>query len=575
MIRVTMPHRHPAHRIPWLRRIPALHRSLVLASAAWVAAAAVAAQAPVSPPEPQVSRITRVTLHPGAAVVERAAKVPAGARELLLSCLPEGFDPASLRLEADAPIALGPVTLISLPRAQAPECQRSELDARIRSLEDRLAAVQAEALGHELVLGHLRAGAGKGGAAAEGADGGGGVAKLPAPQLAATLAAVQRLGQEAAQQQHRLGRERERLERELAPLRAERDRLRESAGSVRRLSVQLQAAREGELRLRYLQTGPTWGPTYRAELDTDAGRVRIERLAQITQSTGEDWRGVALRLSTGSPQSAVAGPSPRPWRWVIEEPQPRAVVAAELRTRSLAAPAPAAALAADGGAPPPPPFQVQAVQGDFTTEFVVPGQVDVASSGQLVSLTLETQVLPARWLVQAVPAAQPSAWLLAELARPAGVWPEGPLQLLRERQVVGNATWPGPSTGGSAAAAPETLTLPFGRDELVRVQLLPAERKEGSAGFVAQRAERQIARAYRVENAHRQSVTLRLLEPLPTAVDERITIERRLVPEPTHPRWQGQPGVAAWEVTLPAGQAQRFSADYSISWPKDLPVRER
>jgi uncharacterized protein (TIGR02231 family) len=303
--------------------------------------------------------------------------------------------------------------------------------------------------------------------------------------------------------------------------------------------------------------------------------VRIERLAQITQSTGEDWRGVALRLSTGSPQSAVAGPSPRPWRWVIDEPQPRVAMAAELRSRALAAPAPAAALAADGGAPVLQPFQVQAVQGDFTTEFVVPGQVDVASSGQLVSLTLETQVLPARWLVQAVPAAQPSAWLLAELPRPAGVWPEGPLQLLRERQVVGNATWPGPSAGGTAAAAPETLTLPFGRDELVRVQLLPAERKEGSAGFVAQRAERQIARAYRVENAHRQSVTLRLLEPLPTAVDERITIERRLAPEPTHPRWQGQAGVAAWEVTLPPGQAQRFTADYSISWPKDLPVRER
>ncbi|HNG79194.1 MAG TPA: DUF4139 domain-containing protein, partial [Burkholderiaceae bacterium] len=247
----------------------------------------------------------------------------------------------------------------------------------------------------------------------------------------------------------------------------------------------------------------------------------------------------------------------------------------ELRARPAMAAAPAPVAAIDGGVASPPAFQVQKLQGDFTTEFVVPGSVDVASSGQLVSLTLETQALPARWLVQAVPAAQPSAWLLAELPRPAGVWPEGPLQLLRERQVVGNATWPGPSAGGAASAAPETLTLPFGRDELLRVQLLPIERKEGSAGIVGQRAERQIARAYRVENAHRQPITLRLLEPLPTAVDERIAIERRLVPEPTHPRWQGQSGVAAWEVTLPPGASQRFSADYTVAWPKDLPVRER
>jgi uncharacterized protein (TIGR02231 family) len=522
--------------------------------------------------EAQLTRIARVTLHPGAAVVERVAKVPAGTRELLLGCLPEGFDPASLRVEADAAITLGPVTLSALPRVQAPECQRGELDARIRSLEDRLAVVQSETLGHELVLGHLRAGAADGVAAkGEGAEvRSGSAVQVPAAQLSATLAMVQRMGQEAAQQQHRLGRERERLERELAPLRAERDRLRESAGQVRRIAVQLQAPREGELRLRYLQAGPTWGPAYRAELDTEASRVRVERLAQITQATGEDWRGIALRLSTGSPQSAVAGPAPRPWWWLVESPQPK-VFSAEMRAAPMAAPSPA--LVADAAAPAAPAFQVQTVQSEFATEFVVPGTVDVASSGALVSLTLETQRLSARWLVQAVLASQFSAWLLAELERPAGVWPAGPLQLLRQGQVVGQGQWPATQSG--PAAARERLTLPFGRDELVRVQPLPGERKDASAGLVGQRAERQIGRAYSVENAHRQPVQLRLLEPLPTATDERIEIERRFSPEPTHPRWQGQPGVAAWEVTLAPGQTQRFGADYRITWPKDLPVRER
>jgi uncharacterized protein (TIGR02231 family) len=478
-------------------------------------------------------------------------------------------------LEADAQVTLGPITLSTLPRVQAPECLRGELDARIRSLEDRLAAVQAEALGHELVLGHLRAGAAgaagatDGVAKGEGAHERGSAVQVPAAQLFATLGAVQRLGQEAAQQQHRLGRERERLERELAPLRTERDRLRESAGNVRRVSVQLQAAREGELRLRYLQAGPTWGPAYRAELDTEASRVRIERLAQITQATGEDWRGIALRLSTGSPQSAVSGPAPRPWWWLVEAPMAKG--GAEMRAVPMLASAPAAPALSDGA--PPPPFQVQTVNSEFATEFVVPGTVDVANSGALVSLTLETQRVAARWLVQAVPSAQPSAWLLAELPRPEGVWPEGPLQLLREGQVVGQGVWPG--AVNAAAAARDRLTLPFGRDERVRVQLLPGERKEASAGLVGQRAERQISRAYSVENTHRQPVQLRLLESLPVASDERIEIERHFSPEPTQPRWQDQPGVAAWEVTLAPGQTQRFGADYRIRWPKDLPVRER
>jgi uncharacterized protein (TIGR02231 family) len=534
-----------------------------------LAACAAAAAQTGEPAAPQVARIVRVTLHPGAAVVERVARVSAGAREVVLSCLPEGFDPASLRIDADAPLTLGPVTLSTLPRASAPECQRGELDGRIRALEDKLAAVQAESLGHELVLGHLRAGGGKAD------DAGGSALKVPAAQLAATLGAVQRLGQDAAVQQHRLARERERLERELAPLRSERDRLRETAGNVRRVSVQIQpqALRDGELRLRYLQVGPTWGPAYRAELDTDASRVRVDRLAQVTQASGEDWRGIALRLSTGSPQAAVAGPAPRPWQWVVQPPM--VAQAMEMRVKSLAAPAPAmradVAEGADGAAPEP--FQVATVESEFSTEFVVPGTVDVASSGQLVSLTLETLQLPARWLVETVPSTQPTAWLRAEVQRPAGVWPEGPLQLLRERKVVGTARWPGHA--GAPGATPDTLTLPFGRDELLRVQLLPTERRDGSAGIVGQRAERRIARAYAVENAHRQPVLLRVLEPVPTAVDERITIERRLTPAPTHTRWQDQSGVSAWELTLAPGQRQRLAADYGISYPKDLPVRER
>lgn len=533
-----------------------------------------AGAAPASP-APQVARITQVTLHPGTAEVLRSARVPAGARELLLSCLPEGFDPASLRLEADAGIRLGPVALSTLPRSQAPECRDGELEARIRTLEDRLAALQAEGLGHELVLGHLRAGAGGDRPPPAPAGAAAGVAMLPAAQLAATLATVQRLGQEAAVQQHRLARERERLELELAPLRAERDRLRGSAGQVRRLAVQLQAgARDGELRLRYLHAGPTWGPAYRAELDTATSRVRLERLAQVRQSTGEDWRGVVLRLSTGSPQSAVQGPPPPPWQWVVEAPLGKRALGVELRAlpAPMAAPALAQAEAAEA-VPDEPPFEVAAQHGEFGSEFAVPGTVDVASHGQSVGFTLETQQLEARWLVQAVPAVEASAWLLAELDRPAGVWPEGPLQLLREGRGVGQARWPGATT--DVAAARDRLTLPFGRDDNLSVQRLPTERRDASAGFVGQRAERRIARAYQVENRHRQPVRLRLLEPLPTATDERIEVASRLNPEPTHPRWQDEAGIAAWELTLPPGQTRRFDAEHRIAWPKDLPVRER
>ena len=498
------------------------------------------------------SRIARVTVYPGTAVVERTARVPAGAREVVLNCLSPQFDMASLRIEADAPIRLGPVTATTRPRSESPTCSTSPLDGRITALEDRIAALTAEHASHELVLGLL-----KGTTATVAAN----------TPLATTLPLVQRAGQDALQQQHRLQREREKLERELVPLKAERERQQPGGGEVRQLRVQLQTGAEGELRLQYQTSGPTWAPAYRATLDPTAAAVEMERQAQVSQNTGEDWTGVALRLSTGSPQSATSGPAPRRWEISPRPPMPVAPVA-----MAMAAPAPAPMLARASKATmaemaEPMDFAVQVRQGEFATEFEVPGQVDVAQGGQRVAFSLGTQRWPARVKVQTVPQADPSAWLIAEVARPDGVWPDGSLQLLRGTQVVGRTVW--------RLGERETLALSFGRDEQVRVQNLPVTQQTASAGFIGTRTERRVGRLVEVENRRRTPVTLEVLESTPVSTDEKITVTRQFTPAPQPGDWQDQPGIVAWTQTLAPGQKARFSAEYLIGHAKELQVIER
>ncbi|WP_310461483.1 DUF4139 domain-containing protein [Sphaerotilus sp.] len=501
------------------------------------------------------SRIARVTVYPGTAVVERTARVPAGAREVVLNCLSPQFDMASLRIEADAPIRLGPVTATTRPRSESAACSTSPLDGRITALEDRIAALAAEHASQELVLGLLKGlGSGEG-------------TRTPNAPLATTLTLVQRSGQDAYQQQHRLQREREKLERELAPLKVERERQQPGGGEVRQLRVQLQAGAEGELRLQYQTAGPTWAPAYRATLDPTAATVEMERQAQVSQNTGEDWTGVALRLSTGSPQSATSGPAPRRWEISPRPPMPAAPVA-----MAMAAPAPAPMMARAGKAQvaemaEPMDFAVQVRQGEFATEFEVPGQVDVAQGGQRVAFSLGTQRWPARVKVQTVPQADPSAWLIAEVARPDGVWPDGSLQLLRGTQVVGRTVW--------RLGERETLALSFGRDEQVRVQNLPVTQQTASAGFIGTRTERRVGRLVEVENRRRTPVTLEVLEATPVSTDEKITVTRQFTPAPQPGDWQDQPGVVAWTQTLAPGQKARFGAEYVIGHAKDLPVIER
>lgn len=502
--------------------------------------------------------IRRVTVYPGSAVVERVIQVPAGAREVVIPCLSTRFDMDSLRVEAEADVRLGPVTATTQPRTAVPACNTSALDARIQALEDRLATVDADLNARELVLAQL-----KGDVTAAGGRG-------SAAALASTLALVQRTGQDIYLQQHRLHRQRALVEQELNPLKAERDR-QLNPSEVRQLTIQLSAPREAELRLQYQTWGPTWAPAYRATLEASGTHVDMERLAQVSQATGEDWSGVALRLSTGAPQAATNGPQPRPWQ-ISPRPVVVAMAAESMPMAMAAAPAPMARMAK--GAPPmtdapPLDFAVQVTQGEFATTFDVPGRAEVRSGGQHVAFTLGTERWPATMRVQTVPQMDTSAWVVAEVARPEGVWPDGSLQLLRGTQTVGRSVW---RSGGSQR---EKVALSFGRDELVRVQNLPVPARSATTGFIGSRAEQRVGRLYEVENRHRTPVMLEVLEATPVPTDAQITVTRQFDPAPQPGDWQDQPGVVAWRQTLAPAAKARFSAEYLIGRPKDLQVIEQ
>lgn len=524
------------------------------------AAALLAALLPtVASAAPAASRIDKVTVYPGTAQVERVTRVAAGAREVVLGCLSTDADLASLQLEADAGVRIGPVTATTVPRQEAPACNTHPLDPRIEALEDRIAQVHADIGARELLLAQL-----KGNSTGPGVYGSG---PASAGGLAATLNLVQRTAQEQLQQLQPLRRQAEQLERELTPLQAERAR-QQNRGQVRELVIQVSARADGDLRLRYLVQGPTWAPSYRATLDSSAGHVDMERLAQVRQTSGEDWSGVSLRLSTGSPRASVQGPQPRTWQ---VSPRPREDEMLFRRSAAMPAPAPAMAEAAAlSDAAPEPDFAVQVAETGFATEFEVPGRVDVRSGGQSVAFALDAQRWPATTWVQTLPERDASAWLVAEIARPAGVWPDGRLQLLRDRQVVGNSVWR--SQDGANQAK---LTLPFGRDDQVRVRNLPVTTASASSGFIGQRSERRTGRLFEVENRHRTPVEIEVLDSSPVPTDEQITVVREFDPQPQTTQWNEQPGIVAWRQRLTPGQTARFSASYRLSYPKDMPLLER
>ncbi len=528
----------------------------LLALLPWVGVVPAGAQSSAAEARADASRVVRVKVYPGSATVERALRVVPGARQAVFACLPAGLDAASLQVSGDAGVRVGELAVRQQPRELLGNACASPLDERVRALEDQVAALQAESAGIGYATGYFKSFEN----ASNGADA---RAALPA-QIGATAQALRQSARDALTRQHQIKRQQEALERELKPLLAERDRAGARDAMVSTVQVTLAAPQGGEVKLSYQVRGPGWQPSYRATLDSASQKLRLERQALVAQTTGEDWSGVQLTLSTGQPGAATQGPLPRPWRVGIQPPPP---------TAAPAMPAPAAAMvaraapASAGAEEAAPSFDVSVFQGSFATEFVVPQRITVPSSGQRVTLSLGEHVADARLVVRTTPALDAAAYLIAELAAPPGVWPAGPVNLYRDGAYVGNSRF-------DAATLPRT-GFAFGRDELVHVRVEQPAQTEGTGGFIGSRNERRISRLYTVDNRHREAITLQVLDAAPVAEHDDVRVDSRYQPEPQSKAWNNQPGSVMWQQPLAAGASQRFSAEHTITWPKDARLRER
>jgi len=270
---------------------------------------------------------------------------------------------------------------------------------------------------------------------------------------------------------------------------------------------------------------------------------------------------VKLVLSTGQPRRETTGRLPTPWRIGIEPPARNDVA----RDRS----APAAGMAPAPAAPPlkQEPFDVSVFNTSFATEFSVPQAIDVPSSGQRVAMALGQHEDVVKLAVRTSPHIDASAFVIAEMAVPAGIWPSGPMQLYRDGAFVGSGRW--------NASEDARLTLSFGRDELVRVEVEPERDNQGTGGFIGSRGERKVQRAYVIENRHRTPIALQVLEAAPVSIDEQVRVAVQFAPQPAELAWKKQPGVVMWSVDLDAGKTTRVAADYVVNYPKEARLQER
>ena len=500
------------------------------------------------------STITSVVLYPGAATIERTVKVAPRANRIELSGLPANFDPQTVRVETDARIQVGEVSILDTGRAQAISAREAEMEAKIQALNDQKSVLDIEAKSAELVRDYLMR------LSATPGEGGNKIQPVAAdPQaLAGVIDVIARSGRDAFGRLQRVEVQKRELDKQIQALQRDLAKIRSGAKDARTIVVNLNAAGGGNLRVSYQVRGAGWRPTYRAALDSASSRVEIERQAVVTQTTGEDWSGVKVKLATSQPRLAPQGVEPTPWTVAIRQSRPQASAPAALARERMDARVMSESVdSLLAGA-------ISETQSTFATEFDVPGKIDVPADGRQVTLNLSKQVIPVKQRIRVVPRAENAAFVTAEAERPEGVWLAGPIQLFRDGNFVGTTQWNSQAT--------DKFRFSFGRDDRTRVTVNRVRERSGDSGFLGNRAEREVGYVYTITSSHKSNVELVVLDAAPTSTADAIEVRTIFEPKPTANNWENRQGVHAWEQTLQPGASLKVNVGHTISYPKDAAV---
>lgn len=527
----------------------------------------------VAPGNPSLlleTSLVAVTVYPEQARVTRRGQVevPPGQTWLTVDQLPSTLHPQTVQAHQRGGVAiqLQGVQVVPIP-PEAAAAQEQPLSDRLHHLEDRFRQVKDHIAALTLQRDFLNK------LAVRSAQ----TFALGLAQNQVALDAVTALLTYLGDQQMRLGdaiAQQERLKQELDHnLQTARHQLQEAQAAPPapryQIHIPLIAPQGGlvALEIIYGVSGATWEPAYDVRFGCDPDRLRLDYLALVKQTTGEDWSEVTLKLSTAAPERSPMLPQPEAWYVNLPALYPPGQRGDRARSRSpilqdtyrmLGAvpgselPPQDAALEATGLAHPP---------AIAVVSFDAPQAVTVPSHGQVQRVTLGQGHFPSQFTYVALPQRCAAPYVQAHLTNPQEGVPllPGTAHLFRDGGYIGQEKF-------DYVAPGQSFQLSLGLDERFQVQRELVQRQTHTDSDRC-----AIALSYRlsIHNPLSHAVQMMVMEQVPLSRSDQIAIDLQEA-EPPVGEYQG--GLCQWTLTLAANTTQQVQYRYAITHPCESPV---
>ncbi|MEW6049715.1 MAG: mucoidy inhibitor MuiA family protein [Candidatus Zixiibacteriota bacterium] len=577
--------------------------------------------------------ITSVTVYPDRAGITRSVELQldAGEHTLITEGLPARAAEASFRASATG---LSGVTLLGLSHRteehlEAPQANIAELERRIvtmrdqerRALADRVEAFQEQ----KKLLGALSQGAGD--QMAEEVTKGG----IKVDDWQAAYRFVGDRFKEVNDSIRVVQSAIDSVDKRLGLLEAELGRLRASPHkTTRTVEVDLRLSQAGKIifTLEYLVPGASWKPLYQARLMGDSDWIALSYIAEVMQTTGEDWNDVELTLSTVTPSRGAGPRESDPWYLSLVDPDISKTITVKARTEIIDKFVTSNQATITQQEIKPRPLQtidrlrtqVAGVQTDASGKVYIGGGragevsyiVDGVSIGDplggsggvganlsLVPSTIEAKgsysvlgvgayttvfkiqrketVPSGSKAVRTTIADYSLAGAVQLFARPIGM-PGAFRRVLMTNQdeaplMPGNisvfveSNYLGEVPLAKMIVPSDTFSLPFGPDNNVKVDRKIREFKRSKVG---DRVRVQQVVVITVTNSGRASRTVEIEEPIPVSTDNRVKVNLgAFAPKAIS---TDNTGRTTWSLTIAPGQTATISVPYRVEYPSWLQI---
>ena len=369
------------------------------------------------------------------------------------------------------------------------------------------------------------------------------------------------------------------------------------------LFISATGAKKITIQLSYLVGEANWQQQYNLRADPEKSNVLIEYNAVVNQTSGEDWDGVALSLSTAEPTMVAAPPILEPMLVALSRPIPIQQVQAggfygteQARQyqasrkanikKGIAANVELNELAVKNQA-----FFLNAAQKDLqefqqqiaeisrtegiSVTYELPGRLTLPSRSDQQLVTIASIAAKADFTLIATPLLTDYVYLQADLLNNSEtVLLPGDASIFRNGEFVGRSRLPQVTIG-------ETFTAGFGIDSQVQVVRELENKKTRIQG-----GNRIDTYDYRLalSNYKNTPVELQLLDRLPYTDDASIKIELEktepeLSADTEYMRTARKNGILRWDLNLPPNTIDRDATivkySFTMEYDKNMQIQPR